>query len=153
MRFFSIFLIMLLFFMSLFSNASNTQDTLESKTPLETNKVDESDDLIEIEGLIIDRTLTRLGRDFYVAFSMKMNSKYDDIDVNLTVKERPTALSGSIIGVYHFDKVVYRGALSPGQRQADEKADQAIEAVNQYIIKWQTEKLFRDTYDLELPEI
>ncbi|MDD9178324.1 curli production assembly protein CsgE [Aliivibrio finisterrensis] len=153
MRFFSIFLIMLLFFTSLFSNALNAQDTLESKTPLETNKVDESDDLIEIEGLIIDRTLTRLGRDFYFAFSMKMNSKYDDIDVNLTVKERPTALSGSIIGVYHFDKVVYRGALSPGQRQADEKADQAIEAVNQYIIKWQTEKLFRDTYDLELPEI
>ncbi|MGR6860690.1 curli production assembly/transport protein CsgE [uncultured Aliivibrio sp.] len=153
MRVYSIFLLVLALFIPLLTYASSTQDTLESKTPLETNKVDEADDLLEIEGLIIDRTLTRLGRDFYFAFSMKMNSKYDDIDVNLTVKERPTALSGSIIGVYHFDKVIYRGALSPGQRQADEKAAQAIEAVNQYIIKWQTEKLFRDTYDLELPEI
>jgi curli production assembly/transport component CsgE len=153
MNFKAIFSFFIFLFISLFTYASDNKNDLESKTPLENNKVNEVDDLVEIDGLIIDRTLTRLGRDFYVAFSMKMNSKYDGIDVNLTVKERPTALSGSIIGVYHFDKVIYRGALSPGQRQADEKADQAIESVNQYIIRWKTEKLFTDTYDLELPEI
>ncbi|WP_122032450.1 curli production assembly/transport protein CsgE [Aliivibrio sp. EL58] len=153
MNFKAIFSFFIFLFISLFTYASDNKNDLESKTPLENNKVNEVDDLVEIDGLIIDRTLTRLGRDFYVAFSMKMNSKYDGIDVNLTVKERPTALSGSIIGVYHFDKVIYRGALSPGQRQADEKAEQAIESVNQYIIRWKTEKLFTDTYDLELPEI
>lgn len=153
MNFKAIFSFFIFLFISLFTYASDNKNDLESKTPLENNKVNEVDDLVEIDGLIIDRTLTRLGRDFYVAFSMKMNSKYDGIAVNLTVKERPTALSGSIIGVYHFDKVIYRGALSPGQRQADEKADQAIESVNQYIIRWKTEKLFTDTYDLELPEI
>lgn len=153
MNFKAIFFLFICLFISLFTYASDNKSDLESKTPLENNKVNEVDDLVEIDGLIIDRTLTRLGRDFYVAFSMKMNSKYDGIDVNLTVKERPTALSGSIIGVYHFDKVIYRGALSPGQRQADEKAEQAIESVNQYIIRWKTEKLFTDTYDLELPEI
>ncbi|MGR6831959.1 curli production assembly/transport protein CsgE [Aliivibrio wodanis] len=153
MKFKAIFSLFIFLFISLFTYASDHKNDLESKTPLESNKINEVDDLVEIDGLIIDRTLTRLGRDFYVAFSMKMNSKYDGIDVNLTVKERPTALSGSIIGVYHFDKVIYRGALSPGQRQADEKAEQAIGAVNQYIIRWKTEKLFTDTYDLELPEI
>lgn len=134
-----------------YSNAETEQ--LETKEPLENNKVDESKDLVEIDGLIIDRTLTRLGRDFYIAFSMKVNSELDDIDVNLTVKERPTALSGSIVGVYHFDRAIYRSALSPGQRQADEKAEQALEAVQQYIVKWQIEKLFKDTSDLEHSEI
>ncbi|MGR6862662.1 CsgE family curli-type amyloid fiber assembly protein [Aliivibrio salmonicida] len=36
--------------------------------------------------MIIDRALTRLSRDFYMAFSMKVNSELDGIDVNLTVK-------------------------------------------------------------------
>lgn len=145
--------IFIFLFMPFFIYGSNNKESLESKAPLENVKINEVDDLVEIDGLIIDRTLTRLGRDFYFSFSMKMNSKYDGIDVNLTVKERPTALSGSIIGVYHFDKVIYRGALSPGQRQADEKAEQAIDAVNQYIIRWKTEKLFTDTYDLDQSEI
>ncbi len=147
------YLVFIFLFMSFCTYGVNNKESLESKAPLENVKINEVDDLVEIDGLIIDRTLTRLGRDFYFSFSMKMNSKYDGIDVNLTVKERPTALSGSIIGVYHFDKVIYRGALSPGQRQADEKAEQAIDAVNQYIIRWKTEKLFTDTYDLDQSEI
>ncbi|MBP3143018.1 curli production assembly/transport protein CsgE [Aliivibrio fischeri] len=145
--------ISIVFFTSFISFASDNKASLESKAPLENNSINEVDDLIEIDGLIIDRTLTRLGRDFYFSFSMKMNARYEDIDVNLTIKERPTALSGSIIGVYHFDKVIYRSALSPGQRQADEKAEQALEAVNKYIVKWQTEKLFKDTFDLDYSEI
>lgn len=153
MKFNPTFFVFIFLFMPFFTYGSNNKESLESKAPLENVKINEVDDLVEIDGLIIDRTLTRLGRDFYFSFSMKMNSKYDGIDVNLTVKERPTALSGSIIGVYHFDKVIYRGALSPGQRQADEKAEQAIDAVNQYIIKWKTEKLFTDTYDLDQSEI
>lgn len=133
---------------------SNTgPNILEPQEPLESKKVDESKDLVEIDGLIIDRTLTRLGRDFYIAFSMKVNSELDGIDVNLTVKERPTALSGSIVGVYHFNRVIYRSALSPGQKQADEKAEQALEAVQQYIVKWQIEKFYKDTFDLEHSEI
>lgn len=147
------YLVFIFLFMPFCTYGANNKESLESKAPLENVKINEVDDLVEIDGLIIDRTLTRLGRDFYFSFSMKMNSKYDGIDVNLTVKERPTALSGSIIGVYHFDKVIYRGALSPGQRQADEKAEQAIDAVNQYIIRWKTEKLFTDTYDLDQSEI
>lgn len=142
----------LFFYVSIaYSNAE--PNTFEPQDPLESKKVDESKDLIEIDGLIIDRTLTRLGRDFYIAFSMKVNSELNDIDVNLTVKERPTALSGSIVGVYHFDRVIYRSALSPGQRQAAEKAEQALEAVQQYIVKWQIEKFYKDTFDLEHSEI
>jgi curli production assembly/transport component CsgE len=153
MKFYILFKICIFFLFPLIVNGAENKIILESPKALEESSVDEVDDLIEIDGLIIDRTLTRLGKDFYFSFSIKMNSKHNDLDVNLTVKERPTALSGSIIGVYHFDKVIYRGALSPGQRQAEEKAEQAIEAVDRYIVRWQTEKLFKDTYDLDFPEI
>ncbi|OCH47276.1 curli production assembly/transport protein CsgE [Aliivibrio fischeri] len=130
-----------------------TQGLLESKEPFEKKTIDEVQDLIEIDGLIIDRTITRLGRDFYSAFSMKVNNKYNNLEVNLTVKERPTALSGSIITVVHFERIIYRSSLSPGQREADEKAEQAVQSINQYLVKWKAEKLFSDTFDLGSSEI
>lgn len=125
---------------------------LEDDKPLEETYSDDTS-LVEIAGLIMDRTMTRLGRDFYVAFSLIMNNDYGDLEVNLLVSERPTALSGSIITVNHFDKILFRAALSPGRDQAEQKAQQAMHAVRSYVIKWKTEKQFKDTFDVERSEL
>lgn len=141
-------------FISLFSfQIGAAKELLESKEPFEKKQIDEVQDLIEIDGLIIDKTITRLGRNFYSAFSMKVNNKYNNLEVNLTVKERPTALSGSIVTVVHFERIIYRSSLSPGQRKAEEKAEQAVQSINQYLVKWKAEKLFKDTFDLGSSEI
>ena len=125
---------------------------LDDITPLEEADSDD-DSLVEIEGLLIDRTLTRLGKDFYFAFSMKMNNEYGDLEVNLTITEVPTALSGSIITVYHFDRAIYKTALSPGRYQAEQRAEEAMYATRNYIVKWKIEKQFQDTFDLERSEL
>lgn len=125
---------------------------LDDTSPLEEIQSDD-DSLVEIEGLIIDRTMTRLGKDFYFSFSMIMNNEYGDLEVNLTIAERPTALSGSIITIYHFDRILYRTALSPVRQQAELKAEEAMYAVKNYILKWKAEKLFKDTFDLERSEL
>lgn len=134
---------------------------LENGAPLENGKKIESqgdklkapfNNFNEVNGVIVDRTITRLGEDFYFFFSQQLNDRYPDLNENLTVKEIPTALSGSIIEVYHSRNVIYRTALSPGRRQAKERASDALQIVGNYIIRWQAERLYMDTFDLEHDE-
>lgn len=106
----------------------------------------------EVDGLIIDRTITRLGDDFYFFFAQFLNERHGSLKENLTVKERPTALSGSIITVLHREKVIYRTALSPGRKQAEDKAKQAMNAVTSYLIRWKARLTYQDTFDLERDE-
>ncbi|WP_038177411.1 MULTISPECIES: curli production assembly/transport protein CsgE [Vibrio] len=106
----------------------------------------------EVDGLIIDRTMTRLGDDFYFFFSQYLNERHGSLKENLTVKERPTALSGSIISVLHRERVIYRTALSPGRKQAENKAKAAMNAVTSYLIRWKAQLSYQDTFDLERDE-
>ena len=142
-------------------NAGEKSHGLENGAPLEngkkledsTNNLKEQfNDFSEVNGIIVDRTITRLGDDFYFFFSQSLNESYPDLQENLTVKERPTALSGSIIEVQHSRKTIFRTALSPGRRQAKERAADATRVVGNYIIRWQAERLFQDTYDLDHDE-
>jgi len=126
--------------------------SLENGPSLE-NQAKAFHDYSEVGGLIIDRTMTRLGEDFYSNFSQLLNDRYESLDENLTVTERPTALSGSIIGIYHRNKPIYRTALSPGKRQAQDRAEEALRVVSNYIIRWEAERLLQDTFDLDHDEI
>ncbi|MFC1233505.1 curli production assembly/transport protein CsgE [Vibrio sp. F74] len=130
---------------------------VENEKPLENHQQLEDkkpafNNFDEVSGLIVDRTMTRLGEDFYFFFSQKLNDRYENVKENFEIRERPTALSGSIVGVYHSGKPIYRAALSPGRRQAQEKADEAVSAVSDYIIRWEAERLFQDTFDLDHDE-
>lgn len=148
-------------FLSFVVHAGDKSHGLENGAPLENGKkLEEStsnlkekfNDFSEVDGIIVDRTITRLGEDFYFFFSQSLNDSYPNLKENLTVRERPTALSGSIIEVQHSRKPIFRTALSPGRRQAKERADDATRVVGNYIIRWQAERLFQDTYDLDYDE-
>lgn len=148
----------LLFLMFSWPCFSAVNKPIEDNKPIENGPSLEGNttqfaDFTEVGGLIIDRTMTRFGEDFYSNFSQLLNDRYENLDENLTVSERPTALSGSIISILHRNKLIYRTALSPGRREAQEKAEQALRAVNAHIIRWETERLFQDTFDLEYDEI
>lgn len=106
----------------------------------------------EISGVIVDRTVTKLGDQFYTLFSQQVNEQFPDLKENFTVKEIPTALSGSIIEVYHARRAIYRTALSPGRRQAKERAQEATRVINNYVVRWQAERLLQDTFDLDHDE-
>jgi len=125
---------------------------LENGPPLE-QKNGTLDDLKEISGVVIDRTMTRLGEDFYSLFSQKLNDEFEDLEENLTVKERPTALSGSIITVFHRQAIIYRTAVSPGRDQIEAKVDDAIKAVSSYVVRWRIERYLKDTFDVDYDEI
>ncbi|WP_428753231.1 MULTISPECIES: CsgE family curli-type amyloid fiber assembly protein [Vibrio] len=127
---------------------------MESNQKLEQDSGDKAGftNFNEVDGLIVDRTITRLGEDFYFFFAQRLNDTYPELKENLTVSEIPTALSGSIIEVFHSRKVIYRTALSPGRQQAKDRANDAIRVVSNYIVRWEAERLFQDTYDLDHEE-
>ncbi|KOO15559.1 curli production assembly protein CsgE [Vibrio xuii] len=106
----------------------------------------------EVDGLLIDRTMTRLGDDFYFFFTQLMNERHGSLKENLTVKERPTALSGSIISIFHREKLIYRTALSPGRQHAEDKAKEALTAVTSHLLRWKTQLSYQDTFDLAQDE-
>lgn len=107
----------------------------------------------EISGVIVDRTVTRLGKDFYSFFSRQIYEQMSGLDQNLLIEEKPTALSGSIITVYHLSTPIYRTALSPGRQQAEDKSAEAVEKLQQYILRWELEKKYRDKTDLADDEL
>jgi len=131
-----------------FDNGPALEDNskLEDKNQLNT-------DLNEVSGLIIDRTMTRLGANFYAAFSQMVNDRHEELKENITVKERPTALSGSIITIFHLGKPIYKTALSPARKQASERAEQAMRVVSSYISSWEVQRLFQDRFDLDGDEL
>ncbi|MFC1503141.1 CsgE family curli-type amyloid fiber assembly protein [Pseudomonadota bacterium] len=145
------YLSILIIFVSCYGFSEEDTKHLENGGPLETQE--SIDDLNEISGVVIDRTMTRLGANFYSIFSQKLNDKYDDLKENLTVKEKPTALSGSIITIYHRRKPIYRTALSPGRQQAEDKADEAVKIVGSYVVRWRLERYIQDRFDVDYDEI
>lgn len=105
-------------------------------------------DYNEVTGVIIDRTITRLGDDFYKPFSLLINSRFDALEINLIVKERPTAMSGSIISVIHRNTVIFRTAITPGRKATEEEVKRAVSVVSSHINKWKLERMIGDTFDL-----
>lgn len=134
------------------SNGVESEKSLENGKALESNTSIFSD-LNEISGVVVGQTITRLGAEFHSEFSQALNAQYADLRENFTIKERPTALSGSIISVFHSQTLIYRTALSPGRKKIQEKAHNAVQAVSSYIVRWQAERLLQDTFDLDHEEI
>lgn len=137
---------------------STAEDESNDNNLMDTNKpVDEANILPDTEGgingLIVDQTMTVLGRNFYFYFSQKLNDKQENLSINLSVKERPTALSGSIITIFHFNTPIYRTSLSPGLQQAETKAEQAVDSISYYLLRWKLDRKFSDKTDLAPDEL
>ncbi|WP_153448424.1 CsgE family curli-type amyloid fiber assembly protein [Vibrio algicola] len=142
------FLLIYLVFMPL-ALAESVNDL--GSNPLKEKMILNNDSLIN--GLIVDQTMTLLGKNFYFYFSQLMNESHEKLNVNLRITERPTALSGSIITIFHINTAIYRTSLSPGRQQAKLKAEEALRNINYYLVKWKIEKRFEDNNDLASDEL
>lgn len=122
------------------SKKSIAQEQAISKENPQTNLSDakpkQEADLID--GLILNRAMTRFGHRFYREFV----AAYRDINgtgehSGLTVVEQATARSGSKILVLHNRKPVFVTFVSPASRNIDAQADMAAERVNNSILQYQ----------------
>lgn len=94
------------------------------------------DDGLELDGLVIDRTLTPPGHDFYDHFvaTWRDMAAAELRRANLVVTERPSIRSGSVLSIEHNHRIIFRTFLQP--RRADMKplAEKAAQVAQMSII-------------------
>ena len=82
-----------------------------------------------LQGLVIDRTLTPPGRNFYKQFARIWWELNHSINGNLVIAENPDALRGSRIMISMNRKMLYITVLSPARSEIEKKAMNAVNTV------------------------
>lgn len=124
-----------------FTHVWAQQPDQSDKTP-DSGRIDNE----PLRGLIINRTITVLGWDFYKSFSEIWQALYPDSRDTLTVIERPTAKFGSEIWVSYEDQYVYHTFLSPARSLARDESKQAVDIVRKQVADINIRrKLFQDS--------
>lgn len=88
---------------------------------------------LEIDGLIIDQTQTRIGQEFYQNFVTFWEAPSGIKDYNILVTEMASPFWGSLIGIEVNDVVVYRGLLRPRSEEIEEAAKKEVESIKEYL--------------------
>lgn len=90
----------------------------------------------EIDGLIIDRTQTRIGYEFYCTFCLGWEAPVLERtpDYSLNIVERASPQWGSWVRVLVNDAVVYQKVLQPRQGDIEDEARGAIAATARYLV-------------------
>ncbi len=101
-----------------------------------------------LRGLMINRTMTVMGWDFYKSFSEIWQALYPESQDTLTVVERPTAQYGSEIWVNYLDQTVFHTFLSPARSRARDESRNAVEVVHNNIDIINAQRQFVQDADL-----
>lgn len=93
----------------------------------------------EITGLVIERTMTKIGYDFYEYFFLLWEApRATGIqDYNITINERASPLWGSWVWVDVNGTTIWNMVLRPRSAEIEEAAKEAIETTKQYLMNYE----------------
>lgn len=92
---------------------------------------------LEIEGLLIDQTRSRIGHDFYQDFVSFWEAPPGAKYYNLVISEQNEPRYGSWVSIEINDNLVYRALLRPGPEDIAATAQEAIAVVREYLLRWE----------------
>ncbi len=118
----------------------------------ENGTIVENAPLEEVLGLILDRSITNVGHDFYRYFSDYWRLNYTDNEDVLIVYERPSARWGSLIWVEYRSRQLAKMFVSPSNK-TKELAEQVADQVRQELTRIKFAEQFQDTFDVDKDEI
>ena len=107
----------------------------------------------EINGLLVDHTMTRIGREFFDNFSARWRLNGGNAYDNLTFYERPSARSGSVVWIEYRSQTLYSTNLRPNTVNVDAIADNAIQQVHGSLGRAKISALLNRDPDLAKDEI
>ena len=94
---------------------------------------------VEIDGLIIDQTQTRIGQEFYQNFVTFWEAPPGIEDYNIVIVEMANPTWGSWIwievGGLVSKEIVYRETLKPRLEEIEETAKKGVEVVREYLYR------------------
>lgn len=127
-------------------NALRLDGEIESSKPLE-------NDENELGGLILDRTITMMGKSFYRYFVGYWRNEYPHDNSSFTIYERPSARWGSQIWIKYKDKEFYKQFMSPRDLNNKERPEAIAKAMHEEIKEQLILELTIDRFDVEKSEI
>jgi curli production assembly/transport component CsgE len=96
-------------------------------------KKEESDIEIEIDGLLVDDTKTKIGRDFYDLFYANWEAPKGAKNYTITIQEKPFRLTSTLAVVLINDNVVYQSILQPRQDIVESLSEEALAYTYNYL--------------------
>ncbi len=88
---------------------------------------------IEIEGLVVDETQTKLGHDFYDLFYQKWESPQALSDFTIIISEKPLPSLGTQVSIKINDTEIFENRLQTRYELIEELADYAVQLSMNYL--------------------
>lgn len=104
-------------------------------------------------GVVVNRTVTVLGKDFYQYFSTRWRQSPDANRYTISVHERPTARFGSEIWVQYRQQRVFHTFLPPARAATRPISEFAVQQVLENVSRWELERLTTKHPDLGPEEL
>jgi curli production assembly/transport component CsgE len=104
---------------------------------LDEEKVKEEDLSIELDGLIIDETISKIGHDFYNYFNDNWDIPESVKNFTIYIKEKPMPGMGNLITLKINYEEIFKNRISPRQEVIENLANYAIQRSQQYLINYQ----------------
>ena len=100
--------------------------------------VSEEAKISEINGLVVDETITKAGRDFYEVFYGQWEAPASAMSYTIFIKELPLAGRGSQVMIYMDDTEVFNQAVQPRYEVIEEMAAYAVSLVTHYVVNYES---------------
>ena len=101
-----------------------------------------------LSGIVVNRTVTVLGNDFYQYFSSRWRQKDISSKYSISIHERPSARFGSEIWVQFRQKRMFHAFLPPARAATKKISWSAVEMVYQNINDSELERIMVKSPDL-----
>lgn len=92
---------------------------------------------LEIDGLIIDATRTKSGKEFYNLFYSQWQAPPNAHNYSITIIEKPFRLMTTLIEVKINEITVFRALLQPRTAYIEQIARQAVEQTAFYLVNYE----------------
>lgn len=129
------------------SSVKQNKDTLNSKpapevlkkllTQLTEQKIATSEVEIELDGLLVDDTKTKSGKEFYDLFYNNWEAPSAAKNYNITISEKPFRITTTMIVISINDNVVYQTILQPRQDIIQSQTEEAIFITQDYLYNYE----------------
>jgi len=105
-------------------------------------------DNIEIDGLIIDQTITKIGHEFYENFYTLWEAPPEIKDYSIYIIEKVTMLSTSQVWINVDDMTIFQIILKPRAEEIEEAVKTGLEITLQFLHQYEQDKKLLDDEDM-----
>ncbi len=110
------------------------QDTTKSKQATGRSEAEQSDSVqrdsllapLVLDGLVVDETMTKWGRDFYDVFYATWEAPESAVNFMITIREQPLPSMGTGITLILDNEIIFQARLQPRYEMIERVAEQAV---------------------------